>query len=121
VDDVRHPGPRVPFAGELMPARRRDGVEARSTIGRRGAPFLGPQATLLQLPQSRIERAPVEPRRATGPRLEGRGNGVAVQPPERIQRLMDHQVERARQTSAWDRATVLDTPMEYHRAHWNVK
>ena len=35
--------------------------------------------------------------RAAGHLLEARGNGVAVQRPERIQRLKDHQVERALQ------------------------
>jgi hypothetical protein len=66
-------------------------------------------------------RAHIELQRATGHLLEARGNGVAVQRPERIQRLKDHQVECALQNVGLDRAALLDMPMEYHCEHQNVK
>ena len=83
--------------GELTPARRRDRVEPGFAIGFRGAPIPAEQATLLQPHQRRIQRAHIELQRAAGHLLEARGNGVAVQRPERIQRLKDHQVECALQ------------------------
>ena len=72
-------------------------VEPGFAIGFRGAPIPAEQATLLQPHQRRIQRAHIELQRAAGHLLEARGNGVAVQRPERIQRLKDHQVECALQ------------------------
>src|SRR5438874_6207081 len=82
---------------ELTPARRRDRVKAGFAIGLRSAPISADEASLLQPHQRRIQRAHVELQGAAGHLLEACGDRVAVQRPERIQRLEDQQVERALQ------------------------
>src|SRR5260221_12411135 len=82
---------------ELTPARRRDRVEPGFAIGLRSAPISADEASLLQPHQPRIQRAHVELQGAAGHLLEACGDRVAVQRPERIQRLEDQQVERALQ------------------------
>src|SRR5436190_15766334 len=101
---------------ELTPARRRDRVEPGFAIGLRSAPISADEASLLQPHQRRIQRAHVELQGAAGHLLEACGDRVAVQRPERIQRLEDQQVERALQDLSlglW----LPDTPMIYHREH----
>src|SRR5439155_14527709 len=82
---------------ELTPARRRDRVEPGFAIGLRSAPISADEASLLQPHQRRIQRAHVELQGAAGHLLKACGDRVAVQRPERIQRLEDQQVERALQ------------------------
>src|SRR5882762_9873268 len=82
---------------ELTPARRRERVEPGFAIGFRRAPISADEASLLQPHQRRIQGAHVELQGAAGHLLEACGDRVAVQRPERIQRLEDQQVERALQ------------------------
>ena len=97
VDDADHPVPRLFLLGELAPASRRERVETGLAVCFGGAPIPEDQTALLQPHQRRIKRAHIELQRAAGHLLEARGNGVAVQCPERIQRLKDYQVEGALQ------------------------
>ena len=97
MDDARHMVPRMFLSRELTPARRRDRVEPGFAIGLRSAPISADEASLLQPHQRRIQRAHVELQGAAGHLLEACGDRVAVQRPERIQRLEDQQVERALQ------------------------
>jgi hypothetical protein len=86
----------VSFAS-WRPASRRERVETGLAACFGGAPIPEDQTALLQPHQRRIKRADIDLQRAARHLLEARGNGVAVQRSERIQRLKNHQVEGALQ------------------------
>src|SRR5690349_21405595 len=94
----RRPLRPLGFLGlELAPPGGGDRVEARAAAGVGDAPGAADEAALLEAHEPRVQRAHVEAERSAGDLLEPCRNRVAVQRPERGERLQNHEVERALQ------------------------
>src|SRR5262249_58704762 len=94
-DDVGGARPILGFGGELLPAGAGDRVVAGAAVVLRCAPLRSDPSHLLELEQRRIERSLIQLELVAADLLDPPRDPVAVQRPEAIERLEDHQRQRA--------------------------
>src|SRR6476646_7123884 len=79
---------------QLLPAPARQSIELGLAIIFRDAPFSGDVPLLLELEQGRVESAVVDRQMIGAGLFDAARDAIAVQRPQRIERLQDHQGKR---------------------------
>src|SRR5258708_24408228 len=117
-DDPGHALPAFRFGGELFPAGARQRVIFGLAIVVRNAPLRGDPPALLQPQQRRVQRALIQLQQVLGNLLDALRDAVAVQRPQRIERLQNDQVQGSLENLASRRGHVaapLDEQQEANR------
>ncbi len=95
LDDRRDARPAFGFSRELTCPARRQAVELGAPVVLGRAPLRANPPLLLELHERGVERALIEPQRVAAHLLDAPRDAVAVLRPERVERLQNHEGERA--------------------------